>query len=76
MAWVRIPPLPIFFSFSRINPLLLTLLCVLFGHMHLMCIHYRQQIEDCEREVSRLKELIKKKEENEKKYQGLPECLL
>ena len=30
----------------------------------------RQQIEDCEREVGRLKDLVKKKEDNEKKYQG------
>ena len=30
----------------------------------------RQQIEDCEREIGRLKDLVKKKEDNEKKYQG------
>ena len=38
-----------------------------------MSVSCRQQIEDCEREISRLKDLVKKKEENEKKYQGLIE---
>ena len=33
-------------------------------------INDRQQIEDVENEVKRLKDVIKKKEENEKKYQG------
>lgn len=31
---------------------------------------YRQQIDDLENERKRLKEVITKKEENEKKYQG------
>ena len=35
------------------------------------CVICRQQIEDCEREMNRLKELVKKKEDTEKKYQGL-----
>ncbi|CAI8053206.1 TATA element modulatory factor [Geodia barretti] len=34
-----------------------------------LLVAQRQQIEDCEREVGRLKELVKKKEDNEKKYQ-------
>ena len=33
--------------------------------------HSRQQIEDCENEVRRLKEMLKKKDESEKKYQGV-----
>ena len=31
----------------------------------------RQQIEDCELEMRRLKGILEKKEENEKKYQGV-----
>ena len=38
--------------------------------MHTVVVRCRQQIEDVEREVSRLKDLVKKKEDNEKKYQG------
>ncbi len=32
--------------------------------------HNRQQIEDCETDISRLKDVIKKREDNERKYQG------
>ena len=35
-----------------------------------VCPSCRQQIEDCESEIRRLKELLKKREENERKYQG------
>ena len=31
---------------------------------------YRQQIEDLESSVKRMKEMLKKKEETERKYQG------
>ena len=33
-------------------------------------LSHRQQIEDCETEIQRLKELLKKREENERKYHG------
>ena len=35
-----------------------------------VCLSHRQQIEDCETEIQRLKELLKKREENERKYHG------
>ena len=35
-----------------------------------VCLSHRQQIEDCEAEIQRLKELLKKREENERKYHG------
>ena len=39
-------------------------------------LSHRQQIEDCETEIQRLKELLKKREENERKYHGqLGPCL-
>ena len=41
-----------------------------------VCLSHRQQIEDCETEIQRLKELLKKREENERKYHGqLGPCL-
>ena len=39
-------------------------------YVSIPCFMDRQQIEDTEREVARLKEVVKKKEENERKYQG------
>ena len=45
-------------------------------HLSFCLFSHRQQIEDCETEIQRLKELLKKREENERKYHGqLGACL-
>ena len=68
MAWVRIPPLPVFLlSFY------LGVECIVCLLLYDVC---RQQIEDLEKEVTRLKDVVKKKEENERKYQGKYSVLL
>ena len=41
-----------------------------------VCLSHRQQIEDCETEIQRLKELLKKREENERKYHGQLQAFL
>ena len=57
-------------SIRMFDIFVLALILITFGVHQCVCLSYRQQIEDCESEIRRLKELLKKKEENERKYQG------
>lgn len=39
--------------------------------MSVVLLHYRQQVSEHEAEIDKLSEAIKKKDEKEKKYQGI-----
>lgn len=63
--------LSVYLSVCQLVPVFPYVCLSVYVYLYLsVCLSHRQQIEDCETEIQRLKELLKKREENERKYHG------